>query len=435
MIVTRKKRRFRNRRFIQKRRKFITVRPLHAAQSAQPELQPSTLPLPVEINLEPPLHPPPQLNPGVSLIGYTRTEIGLGEASRMLAKSFEAVQLPFGILSHTDPGASLARNQDMSWVHKEINHAPYQVNVLHLNPPNLRWAYDLDALPLGRQVLYHRYNIGYWAWEMPVFPDEWCNAFELVHEVWVPSSFIVDSIQKKSTVPVIQIPHAIEVQGYVRNRSIFHLPEKPFLFLSMYDTHSLNERKNPQGSIQAFKSAFAANDTSVGLVIKVNNAHTNPAEMEHLKSLIQGYTNIYLIQETMSREKVDMLLNSTDCFISLHRSEGFGLVLAEAMYLGKPVIGTNWSGNTDFMNAHNSCPVNYSLAQLGRDIGPYQAFQTWAEPDIQHAAFFMRKLVSDNRWRSSIALQGQQTIRNEYSPKVIGNMIKKRLGEIGIGVI
>ncbi|OAS15450.1 hypothetical protein A8708_04410 [Paenibacillus oryzisoli] len=376
--------------------------------------------------------PPPHLESGVNLIGYTRTEIGLGEASRLLAASFEAVQLPFAILNYNDPGTLSARNNDTTWAHKEMNHAPYNVNLFHMNAPNLRWAYDLNALPLGRELLHYRYNIGYWAWELPDFPDEWRNSFDLVHEVWAPSTFIVESLQQKSTVPVIRIPHAIEVRGQVRNRSIFGLPEKQFLFLTMYDTHSLKERKNPQGAIEAFKRAFPSTNTSVGLVVKVNNSHTNPAELEILKDLIQGYSNIYLIQEILDRNKVDLLLNAIDCFISLHRSEGFGLVLAEAMYLGKPVIGTNWSGNTDFMKSDNSCLVNYSLAHVGRDIGPYKAYQLWAEPDLEHAAHGMRKLVRDTNYRHSIARRGQTTIREGYSPKVIGEMIHKRLIEIGI---
>lgn len=433
MRLLRKKRPLKRRLLTKKKKmlqKYVHVQIPQSVMPIEVELPMHNLP-PVEQYPEAPTQP---LRPGVSLIGYTRTEIGLGEASRLLAKSLEAVQLPFGILSYSDPGTLSARNNDMSWVHKEMNHSPYNVNLFHLNASNLRWAYDTNALPLGRGLLNYRYNIGYWAWELPDFPDEWCNAFELVHEVWAPSTFIAESIQKKSTVPVIRIPHAIEVQRHASNRSLFGLPENQFLFLTMYDTHSLKERKNPQGSIEAFKKAFTAYDNSVGLVIKVNNPHTNPAEIKNLQALIRGYPNIYLIQEILDREKVDILLNSTDSFISLHRSEGFGLVLAEAMYLRKPVIGTNWSGNTDFMKSDNSCLVNYSLVHLGRDIGPYKAFQVWAEPDIDHAASYMRKLVDDTPFRHSIALRGQQTIRNGYSPEVIGKMIKKRLKEIGIQV-
>ncbi|GAA3324572.1 hypothetical protein GCM10020331_052990 [Ectobacillus funiculus] len=105
----------------------------------------------------------------------------------------------------------------------------------------------------------------------------------------------------------------------------------------------------------------------------------------------------------MNREEVNALIQSVDCVISLHRSEGFGLVLAEAMYLGKPIIGTNWSGNTDFMTTENSCPVNYTLVPVGNDYGPYKHHQLWAEPDIEHAAYYMKKIISDQTWCDRIA--------------------------------
>jgi glycosyltransferase involved in cell wall biosynthesis len=375
----------------------------------------------------------PVLHPGINLIGYIRTEIGLGEACRLMAKAFETAQLPFGIINFADPGTTLARNEDLTWIHKERNDAPYKVNFFHMNAPNLRYAHDYPYHPLGKEIFHHRFNIGYWAWELEEFPDAWCNSFELVQEVWAPSTFIRDAVAKKSPVPVIRMPHAVEVRTTDQiNRTAFGLPSNQFLFLSMYDTHSLKERKNPQAAIEAFKRAFPPGMNSVGLVVKVNNAHSNPGDLEALQQQMKGYSNIYLIRDTLSRSMVDTLINSTDCFISLHRSEGFGLVLAEAMYLGKPVIGTHWSGNTDFMDVTNSCPVNYELVRIGRDIGPYQAHQIWAEPDIENAAHFMRKIVSEQAWRSALAWHGQQTIKTHFSPEVVGQMTRNRLLELGL---
>jgi glycosyltransferase involved in cell wall biosynthesis len=390
-----------------------------------------------ESTFEPQSEPEPEPGfakhePGVNLIGYIRTEIGLGEACRLMAKAFESAELPFGIINFADSGANSARNLDMTWVHKEIDHAPYKVNFFHMNAPNLRSAFDYPFHPLGRELFNNHFNIGYWAWELSEFPDEWCSSFELVQEVWTPSSFIMETVQKKSPVPVIRIPHAIEVKDAQTKREWFGLPNNQFLFLSMYDTHSIKERKNPQASIQAFKKAFKEGDPSVGLVIKVNNPDSNPRDLKELRRLAEGYSNIYFILEILDRRMVDTLINSTDCFVSLHRSEGFGLVLAEAMYLGKPVIGTNWSGNTDFMNEANSCAVDYSLIPIVQDIGPYKADQIWADPDIEHAAYFMRKLVKQEDWRRSVAQLGQETIHTHYSPSVIGQMSKQRLKHLGL---
>lgn len=398
---------------------------------ASPEsAQPQALPQIVEL---PPKPASSVLQNGVNLIGYIRTEIGLGEACRLMAKAFDAVELPFGIVNFADPGARSARNDDRTWIHKEMDEAPFNVNFFHMNASNLRAAYDHPFHPLGKDVFRNRFNIGYWAWELPEFPDEWCSSFELVNEVWAPSQFIADSVQQKSPHPVVKIPHAVHVKNdNSYDRKTFGLPNEQFLFLTMYDTHSTKARKNPQAVIKAFKKAFPPDDSSVGLVVKVNNPRSNPNDLEELMQQMEGYANIYFIQQILSRDQVDTLINSTDCFVSLHRSEGFGLVMAEAMYLGKPVIGTNWSGNIDYMNSDNSCPVDYKLVPVGRDIGPYKAHQVWANPDTEHAAYYMRRLVQDAKWRSLIAHNGRQTIRSEYSPWVVGQQVKKRLSQLGL---
>ncbi|RXZ80692.1 glycosyltransferase [Paenibacillaceae bacterium] len=371
---------------------------------------------------EPPAHVP---HNGVNLIGFIRAQIGLGESSRIAAKALSTTDIPFGIIDFPIP----TRVEDISWAHKEIPHAIYATNLLHMNADSLLHA----RMHFGEGLFNDRNNIGYWHWELPDFPDENLPAFDLVREVWAPTSFVQESIAKKSPIPVIRIPHGIDVETSPDlNRTSFGLPANRFLFFMMYDVQSHTARKNPQAVIEAFKQAFAVNSPHVGLVLKFNNADFQPADIEELRSLVHGYDNIFMIDSVLSRIEVNSLLNSTDCFVSLHRSEGFGLGLAEAMFLGKPAIGTNWSGNTDFMNENNSCPVNYQLVQVGQDWGPYKAYQTWAEPDLQHAAALMRRLIDDPNWRQSIAANGQHTIRTEFSPQVVGQMIRSRLIELGI---
>jgi glycosyltransferase involved in cell wall biosynthesis len=280
---------------------------------------------------------------------------------------------------------------------------------------------------LGRDLFDGRYNIGFWHWELPEFPEEWTGSFKLVDEVWVPSRFVQDSIARKSPVPVVRIPHAIEINCPPDiDRRYFNLPES-FLFLAMYDVYSQQERKNPRSVIEAFQKTFGPGDFSAGLVLKVTNPRYQPEEISQLKEMVGSYKNIYLIDEVLKRQELNALINVIDCFVSLHRSEGFGLGLAEAMYLGKPVIGTNWSSNIDFMNSQNSCPVNYQIIKVGQDHGPYKAHQFWAEPDVEHASYFMKKLATDSHFHQMIGSSGQKTIHTEYSPKVVGRMIKDRL--------
>ena len=362
---------------------------------------------------------------GVNLLGYARAEMGIGESCRIAARNLEAADIPFGILNFT--GTNSARMGDMSWIQKEINKPEYNVNLFHINAEQMMEIYA----SYGNELFENKYNIGYWHWELPDFPEEWIENFSLVDEIWAPSTFVVDSIAMKSPVPVVKIPHSIVVNiQEQRTREFFQLPQGAFLFLAMYDVKSYKERKNPSAAIAAFKTAFSPDDLSVGLVLKVNCYKSNQQELDFLESLISDYQNIYLIKETISRNDVNALLAVTDCFVSLHRSEGFGLGLAEAMFLGKPVIGTNWSSNTDFMNDSNSCPVKYKLVPVGQDYGPYKSYQHWADPDVEHAAQYMARLTLDKEYYNKIAEKGESYIKEHYSPKVIGDLIQRRLNYI-----
>ncbi|MGG1877277.1 glycosyltransferase [Paenibacillus cisolokensis] len=364
---------------------------------------------------------------GVNLVGYARAEMGIGESCRIAANNMNAVGIPFGIMNFK--GTNSARMSDLTWIDKEMDAPLYSVNVFHINAEQMMEVYA----EYGNLLFQNRYNIGFWHWELPDFPDEWLEACELVDEIWAPSTFVVDSIAMKSPVPVVKIPHSIEVRiEEPRDRTYFGLPEDAFLFLSMYDIKSYQERKNPNASIKAFKGAFGPMDESVGLVIKVNSYNSSLDELSNLYNLIGDYTNIYIIKETLSRNDTNALLAVIDSYVSLHRSEGFGLGLAEAMYLGKPVIGTNWSSNIDFMNSVNSCLVRYRLINVGKDQGPYKAYQYWADPDIDHASDYMKRLVTDSDYYSSVASKGEAFIKEYYSPHAIGRLIQKRLEYINL---
>jgi glycosyltransferase involved in cell wall biosynthesis len=208
------------------------------------------------------------------------------------------------------------------------------------------------------------------------------------------------------------------------------LPEDRFLFLAMFDTKSVLERKNPLGVLRAFKRAFAQDDASVGLVLKLNNPDYEQPVLRELREELAGSENVFLIDRLLTRDELTSLIGACDCFVSLHRSEGFGLGPAEAMSLGKPAIVTNWSGNTDYMTADNCIAIDYELVQLGRDYGPYKAHQRWAEPDLEQAAHWMKRVVAQPELARQIGLRGQQTIQSEFSPDAVGKIIQARLREI-----
>ncbi|MFI4940459.1 MAG: glycosyltransferase family 4 protein, partial [Burkholderiales bacterium] len=302
----------------------------------------------------------------------------------------------------------------------------YGINVFHINA---------DQMPVAEMQLpahlFSRYNIGVWAWELPEMLDEHLSGFNRLNEVWAVSSFVQDAVAKKSPVPVLRMPHAVSVTvSENASRADFGLPENKFLFLTMYDFSSYQERKNPQAALAAFEHAFGQGNANVALVIKTQNAQFHEQDVQALRDRIAGRENIIWINETLTRQQVYDLQFVCDSLVSLHRSEGFGFAPAEAMLMGKPVIATNWSGNTDYMHAHNSLLVNYRPVTIKEDIGVYRAGQVWAEPDVQHAAQLMRQVVEDEALRARISIEAKRTIQEEFSPEAIGRRISARLAFI-----
>lgn len=346
--------------------------------------------------------------------------MGIGESCRLAARALQLSNTPFGILNYA--GGNSSRDEDLSWKSKELDSPIYPVNLFHINADQMPLAYET----LGSRWFADRYNIGYWHWELPDFPDEYAEGFRHLDEVWVPTNFILNSIAEKSPIPVIRIPHGIRVEvPETIDRKRFGLPERRFLFLCMYDTFSYSARKNPYSVLKAYRDAVIRFGLPAGLVIKMNNPQQS--EIDNLNREAAGLPNIWIIDRVLSRMEANALLQCADCYISLHRSEGFGLPLAEAMYLGKPVIGTNWSGNTDFMTSDNSGAVRYRLTRIGQDLGPYKAHQIWAEPDVEHAMHLMRSMVYDDAWRKRIGMNGQATIRASFSPEASGMAMRDRL--------
>ena len=358
---------------------------------------------------------------GVNLVGWFRGEVGIGESVRCMAKACDAVGLATALIELKLN--CLNRNGDTSYVARLQEANPHPVNIFHLDAPV---SQDIDHHH-GRGFRADRYNIAYWAWELPEFPDSWVDRHRFFDEIWCPSEFARAAIAAKLPKPVLAMPHAIEFavpQGDFRKK--FGLPPRMFLFLFVYDLNSTQERKNPRAVIAAFRKAFPIGGP-VGLVVKTHNPDRHSTAFAELKSELEGLPNTYLICETLPRTAVYELQQACDCFVSLHRAEGFGLSVAEAMFLGKPVITTDWSGTAEFVNVTNGCPVNYRLLTLDRNYGPYARGQTWADPDIDQAAHWMRSLADDSSFRESLGRRAAADIRRNFSPKTIGRRYQRRL--------
>ena len=362
---------------------------------------------------------------GMNLVAYIRADMGLGVAARGMAAAFEAAGVPFNVVNMEH--GNYSAQTDHSWAHKEVAHSGYDVTVVCVNPDNS--FYLRTQFP--PELLGERYVIAHWYWELPEMPDEWMSEFEYTDEVWAASNFIKDAISAKAPVPVVRVPTVVNLKpGKKLSRVDLSLPERRFLFLAMFDTKSVLERKNPLGVVRAFKKAFPNDVERVGLILKFNNPDYEQPEMRAVREEIRGLENVLVIDRLLTRDELTSLIDACDCFVSLHRSEGFGLGPAEAMSLGKAAIITNWSGNTDYMTADNCIAIDYQLVPLERDYGPYKAHQHWAEPDLGHTAHWMKRLVAEPELAKTIGLRGQETINTHFSPRAVGKIIQDRLQEI-----
>jgi glycosyltransferase involved in cell wall biosynthesis len=359
--------------------------------------------------------------PGVTVIGYVQAESGVGESARSTLRALACTDVPHAVSDFRVGNVSRMGESVDAGLATGRQHA---ISLFHINA---------DQLPLARTFLGEgpftgTYRIGFWAWELENFPLEWHGAFAHVDEVWVPSAFCQRAIGAVSPVPVLVMPHCVEVPEQLSpERARFGLREDSVAFLAMADMMSVAGRKNPFAAVQAFRSAFAADDSRVQLIVKIANAHRDVAAHEQLQALVAGHPQILLLEESLDRPTLNCLLDSVDCFVSLHRSEGFGLVIAEAMARGKVVVATDWSGNTDFMNAHNALPVDYRLVTLQADAGPYRQGERWAEPALDDAVIKLRLLVADVGLRVRLGQRARQDVMARLTPIAVAELQKRRL--------
>ena len=355
---------------------------------------------------------------GVNVAGILNSEKGIGEAARSTLRSLEAANIPYVLNSVIDYGSL---NNDTTYTGFSDDN-PYVFNLVHLNAPELAnfvWY-------KGAAYFRGRYNIGAWNWELASFPNEWLPHFQYHHEIWVPSKFAADALSRVSPVPVLRMPHSPaseQIMGEGLDRSHFGLPPDDVFFLFMFDSHSELERKNPLGLIEAFKRAFPR-EKDVFLLIK--SSRSNPHAVEAMQQAAKQ-TNVQMMERVLSREEVHALYRLCDCYVSLHRSEGFGLTLAEAMRSGKPVIGTAYGGNIDFMTPENSYPVKYKLIEIDRDHGPYKKGWAWADPELDHAAELMRHVYENREEAKAIGWKAREDILRLLHPRVVGDLMRQRL--------
>lgn len=362
---------------------------------------------------------------GVGVFGYLTAESGIAEGARSSALSLEAAGVPVKAIN-VEVGAFA--NTEASFAMAESGDNPFAVNLVHLNADHAAMLPDR----IGVTNYADRYTIAFWAWELAEFPDALKPAFDAVHEVWVPSTYVAGALSAKTTKPVRVMPHRVVVEMPATiSRSKFGLPEDAVLFLAAIDFNSFLERKNILGTIEAFRTAFADGKTGAHLVIKAHGgASSFRTPRAQLLEAVAGDPQITVIDRVLPRSEVTELQAAADVFVSLHRAEGFGLPIAECMALGKLVIATDYSGSTDFVASDCAMPVPYRMVEVGERAYPLGGGQRWADPDIAEAARLMRLAAEDGAQRVRLGKAAAERVRRQLGGEAIGALMSARLAEI-----
>lgn len=332
-------------------------------------------------------HPFPVQVRNVRVVGLLSSSSGLGESARLCIKALARA----GCAVSTANVATLFDSDDgVAYPLRSLG-APADVAIYHLNPTML-----LPSILQSGLVQHLRtYSIGYWAWELEMLPAEWINALRFVDAVMVPSRFCQAAVQAYTSKPVVVVPHPVGLPDTVVDAALCRSDVR-FRVVSIFNLGSSFLRKNPLAAIAAFRAAFGDSERAE-LVLKISDGARYPVERDKIRAAITGAGNIRLIDAVWDRAELQTLLASADVYLSLHRSEGFGLTLAEAALQGIPIVATNWSGSTDICPPDLCYPVDHTLVPFSDPHPAYAGLRQarWAEPDITHAAHQLRRIHAD----------------------------------------
>ena len=351
--------------------------------------------------------PPPAAQGGIAVGGEIGRASGLGEGARLMLAALERLGVPAWALRAglAVPGEGAPSSRRPAGLPP-----PGMPLVLHVNAPVL----PASLLAQPRRLLRGRRVIGYWAWELPVVPASWRMGVPFVHEVWVPSQFTARAVEPLLPGRVRVVPHPVAASPPVPSglgRADFGLPADALVVLVSFSLASSFARKNPLGAIAAHRAAFGDRPDRI-LLLKSGNPGHFPEDFARLQHAAAEAGNVRLETRTLDAADRHALTAAADIVLSLHRSEGFGLVPAEAMLLGRPVVATGWSGNMDYMDEASACLVPYRLVPARDPRGVFEVSGAeWAEPDITAAAAHLHRLAEDAGFRHALGVAGQAAAR------------------------
>ncbi len=355
---------------------------------------------------------------GVDLIGYLKAELGVGEAGRLLHTALSSEGVPVTTLACR---GSINRHSDPF---KLSGFACHSISLLAVNADQTSSVQQ----QFEHRFFENRYVIGQWFWEIETFPATFHSAFSMIDEVWVATKYIHAALSAANPtisvqlmpLPLIAPPVASDIQ-----KSDFGLDNR-FLFLFCFDMNSVFERKNPLGLVNAFCQAFSHSEGPV-LVIKIINGNSNPNDLEKLRWACRSRLDIKIIELYLDAPMMGALMAVCDCYVSLHRAEGLGLTMSQAMSLGKPVIATAYSGNMDFMDDQTAYLIPWTPIRVGENMGPYPCDANWAAPELATAASTMRYVFKHPEEAMQIGKNAKRHLAENFSPEVTGKKMHQRL--------
>jgi glycosyltransferase involved in cell wall biosynthesis len=362
----------------------------------------------------------------VLFVGYLEAALGLGESLRGLVRSVAATGLGFALYPFNTGvetrliGGFMEDRYDMK--------RRYKINVIEMAADQVPTMFR----ELGRWKTRHSYNILRTYWELPKAPAEWASMLEGIHEIWAPNEFVANAFREIFDGPIIRVPPCVDIEAKnTFDRAQLGMDPSTFYFLFSFDYFSQPARKNPLAVVRAFQTAFPNSADRVGLVIKATNATEQHLEIRlAILKAARHDRRIKVIDHLVSRDEMLSLMRQSNCYVSLHRSEGFGLGMAESMAFGKPVIGTDFSGNTEFLSDRTGFPVSFAIRPVQPGEYIFSESQSWAEPDNAAATEAMRRVFRDPHERQRRATAGKAFVDAHYGRDTVGRIAAQRLQDI-----
>lgn len=356
---------------------------------------------------------------GVNVVGYLFAEHGVGEEARQLARVVREAGLEVALVPVVQTGSRQTEERAL-----DLGEGSYDTNLVCLNADSL----ESFVRQVGPTLFAGRINIGMWAWELELLPPWMLASSRFLDEIWTCSRFVTRAVAPSVSCSVVSMPPSIALLDSPPPPTVDRVPGSK-LFLFCFDYNSVFERKNPLGTMAAFVRAFAPDD-GCRLLIKTVNGASFPAQQERLRTAAAEHSHVHVVDGYLAREEQHVLMASCDVYVSLHRSEGFGFTLAEAMALGKPVVATGYSGNLEFLDDSCGYLVPWQPAGVGPGSGPYPVSAWWAEPDLDAAAGLMRRVVLEPKEAEARAKAAQKRIRETLSVPAAARRVRERLEQI-----